>query len=50
MIDFVQKMHVFETGTFDIFNFGAPSRIQQVANPLNQYISRKYIPWLFLSF
>ena len=31
MVDFVQKMYVFETDSFD---FGIPSRIQQVADPL----------------
>ena len=45
---FYAKVHVFETITFD---FGTPSHTQQVADLLNQYIFRKYIPWfMFISF
>ena len=33
MVDFMQKMHVFETAIFDIFNFGTPSHTQQVVDP-----------------
>ena len=34
MVDFVQKMYIFETAIFDTFAFGAPSHIQQVVDPL----------------
>ena len=50
MVDFMKKMYVFETAIFDAFSLGAPSHIQQVADPLNQYISRKYIAWPCSSF
>ena len=33
MGDFMQKMYVFETVTFNIFDFGTPSSPKQVANP-----------------
>ena len=33
MVDFMQKMHVFETAIFATFGFRTPSRIQQVADP-----------------
>ena len=50
MVDFVQKMHVFETAIFDTFDFGTPSSPKQVTDSLNHYIFRKYIPWPYLSF
>ena len=33
MVDFVQKMHVFETVIFDTFDFGTPSSPKQVIDP-----------------
>ena len=32
IIDFMQKMHVFETAIFDTFDFGTPSSPKQVVN------------------
>ena len=33
MVDFVQKMYIFETAIFDTFAFGTPSSPKQVVNP-----------------
>ena len=50
MVDFVQNMDVFETALLALFDFGTPFNSKQVADPLNQYIFRKYIPWPCSSF
>ena len=46
----MQNMHVLKLPFLTLFDFGTPSNSKQVADPLNQYISRKYIAWLYLSF
>ena len=46
MVDFMQKMHVFETVIFD---FGIPPAPNKWMILLNQYIFRKYLPWLYSS-
>ena len=50
MIDFMQKMHVFETAIFDILALGPPPTSSNWLILLNQYIFRKYIPWPCSSF
>ena len=50
MVDFLQNMHVLKLLFLTLFDFGTPFNSKQVADPLNQYISRKYIAWLYLSF
>ena len=50
MVDFMQKMDVFEAAIFDIFDFRTPSSPKQVTDPLNQYIFRKYTPWPYSYF
>ena len=50
MVDFLQKMHIFETIIFDIFDFGTPPTPNKWLVPLNHYIFRKYIPWPCSSF
>ena len=47
---FYTEMHVFETAIFGAFWLWDPFNSKQVANPLNQYIFRKYIPWPYSSF
>ena len=34
MVDFMQKMYVFETALLALFDFGTPSSTQQVVDPL----------------
>ena len=38
MVDFVQKMHIFETAIFDILALGPPPTSSKWLTPLNQYI------------
>ena len=46
MVDFMQKMHALKLPFLPLLTLGPPPAPNKWMTPLNQYIFRKYIPWL----